>query len=41
MNLTFFNTQVLGVLLASGVAKKDLQAISGALNGTQTAIVQA
>jgi len=37
----FFNTQVLNVLLTSGVAKKDLQAISGALNSTKTDIVTA
>jgi len=37
----FFNTQVLGVLLTSGVAKKDLQVISGALNSTRADIVSA
>jgi len=37
----FFNTEVLGVLLASGVAKKDLQTISAALNSTKTDIVTA
>jgi len=37
----FFNTQVLQVLLTSGVAKRDLQAVSMALNSTKSQIVTA
>jgi len=41
MNSFFFNKNLLGVLLSSGVSMGDVRAVEGVLNTTKSSIVTA